>query len=360
MALSYLENLGPATVKKLINKLGSAEAVFKASVFDLSKLGVAGKISLTLQQNRRKIDPEKIVKELKKENIQTVSLWSKDYPVLLKETYDPPLILFYRGNLSALQTRHLLAVVGSRKISAYATGVMPELLEPVIKQGVAIVSGLAYGVDQLAHQLALKNHGLTIGVLGCGLSWQVFYPQSNLNLAKKMLEQGGVLLSEFPPATAVKPFNFPRRNRLISGLAQAVLIVEASAKSGALITAAYGLEQNKEILALPQNIQSANALGVNRLIQQGAKMVLTTDDILEAFNLKQIEFCLKTRTNPALLNSLNFEEKTIYQYLSEQPVHIDKIIEDCNLEAGLALSTVMLLELNGLVKNLGQNYYVKL
>jgi DNA processing protein len=354
IALSYLDNLGPVTLQKILEKLKPEEA-WTASFFDLQKIGLAEKISRSLVEQRLKIDPDKIVSQIAKEQIKVLSIFDDDYPVLLKEIYAPPVILYYRGDLTVFNNQTALAVVGSRKISGYAKLIMPDLLNPLIKNGVIIVSGLAHGVDALAHRLAIEQSGPTIAVLGSGLAWDYFYPKSNKWLAQDIIKKGGLLVSEFPPFTVAQPFNFPRRNRIISGLAKATLVIEASAKSGALITAGYALEQNREVLAVPANINQTNSAGSNELIKKGAKAATGAEDIFEALNLYY-----QTESRPEIdYQAATEAEKIILKILTSSPLQIDKIIEHCTLETSMVNATLVQMELKGWIKNIGGQNYIK-
>jgi len=354
IALSYLDNLGPITLQKILDQL-SPEQTWQASIFDFKKIGLNEKIANSIIVQRKNIEPEKIMEQIIKEDIKVLSIYDDNYPKLLKEIYAPPVIIYYRGNQESLSAQTALAVVGSRKISDYAKNIMPELLTPVINNQVTLVSGMAYGVDSLAHYLALKNQGLTVAVLGSGLAWDYLYPKANKNLAKKIIASNGALISEFPPFTAAQPFNFPRRNRIISGLSSGLLIVEASQKSGALITAAYALEQNREVMAVPGNINQQNSSGTNSLIKKGAKVVAMPEDIFEALN---IYYSTELKTKIDYQNATN-EERILLKILSSSPIHIDKIIENCTLDTSAANSNLIQMELKGWIKNLGGQNYIK-
>ncbi len=358
LALSQVDGLGPVTLKKLISLFGSAEALFRASAFELKRRNLLPQLLKLIVEGQRS-NPDEALAQIKKHGLSVCSFYEEDYPALLKEIYDPPLILYYRGDLSIAGNYLSLAVVGSRRISAYARQIMPKILEAVINTGVTIVSGLAYGVDQLAHELTLEHAGKTIAVLGNGLAWDMIYPPSNVRLANKILEQSGLLMAELPPRMESLPYNFPRRNRIISGLAKATLIVEAAQKSGALITAACAAEQNRDVLAVPQNINSSTSAGVNGLIKNGAKAITEPEDILEIYNIKT---SVKNQ-NPLvekILAELGLDEKNIYQCLGSGPVHIDKIIENSNLSTSLVNGLLIQLEIKGLVKNLGNQNYIQL
>jgi len=355
VALTYLDNLGPVTLQKILEKM-PAEQIWQADFLDFRKIGLAEKISQTIISQRQKIDPDKIVEQVQKEKISILTIFDDNYPPLLKEIYAPPVVLYYRGDISTFQNQSpTLAVVGSRKISNYAKLVMPDLLIPAIKKEAMIISGLAHGVDALAHQLALDNGGKTAAVLGSGLAWDYFYPKSNKYLADKILASGSALISEFAPQTLAQKFNFPRRNRIISGLSKATLIVEAGEKSGALITASYALEQNREVLAVPGNINQLNSLGTNNLIKKGARAVTCAADIFEALELYyQSELKQKIDYTQA-----NENEQLLLKILSALPLNIDKIIEHCTLDVSLINSTLLKMELKGWVKNVGGQNYVK-
>jgi len=355
VALSYLDNLGPVTLQKILEHLGP-EAVWLASFSDFKKIGLNEKIAESIINQRKIIDPDKIVNQLAKEKIEVLSIFDDGYPKLLKEIYAPPVVIYFRGNAEILSRPVALAVVGSRKISSYGRQVMPDLLIKVINREVVIISGLALGVDALAHQLALEFGGKTVAVLGSGLAWDYFHPKTNRYLAEKILSSGGTIISEFAPFVTAQPFNFPRRNRIISGLAGATLIIEASAKSGALITAGYAVEQNREVLVVPGNIHQTNSQGSNELIKKGAKMVTAPSDILEALNIPQID-----EPKQAIdYHSALAEEKILLKIISSSPMHIDKIIENCTLETSVINSWLVQMELKGWVKNLGGQNYIKI
>jgi len=356
LALSEIEGVGPRTLKKLLAFFDSGEACFKASFLDLKNSGLSEKATESFAKQAKLIDPDKLANQLIKENIKATNIFEDDYPALLKEIYDPPIVLYYLGDLTASHQQPLLAVVGSRKISNYGQTVMPELLADVIKQKAVIVSGLAHGVDSLAHQLTLENNGQTVAVVGSGLARDYFYPASQKGLAQKIIEQGGLIVSEFSPFTAALPFNFPRRNRIISGLSQATLVIEASGKSGALITAKYALEQGREVLSLPGPINSPVSGGTNLLIQNGAKAVTGARDILESLGLAAAEKpTVKLETIQA-----STDELLLLKMFGTSGLHIDKIIENCTLETSLVNSLLIQLELKGWVKNIGGQNYVSL
>jgi len=348
---SLVPAIGPKKFKLLEKYFKNLENAFKTSFSEFKRSGLDERTINNILKTKKEIDLEKILKELKKKKIEFITLREKDYPRLLKEIYAPPPVLFYQGKIKAEE--YSLAVVGTRKTSNYGRQVVPQIVKPLAENKITIVSGLALGIDSLAHQATLQATGRTIAVLGAGLD--KIYPQSNQKLADKIIDSGGLLLSEFPPATIPLKGNFPRRNRIISGLALGTLVIEAPEKSGALITAYYSLEQNREVFAVPGSIFSKNSAGTNKLIKLGAKAVTKAQDILEALNLKS---SIRYLENKKIIPETK-EEKIILKILTNESLHIDKIIEWSKLESSVVNSTLALMEIKGLVKNIGGMVYIK-
>jgi len=284
-------------------------------------------------------------------NIRKITLQDKDYPAILKEIHDPPKELYIEGEIIN-QDKVAIGVVGTRKYTQYGKEVCLDIAGKLAKLGITIVSGLAKGIDTFAHQAALENNGRTIAVLGSGLDKGSFFPRSNYSLSKKISQQGA-MISEYPPGTRGTQFTFPQRNRIISGLSLGVLIVEAPEESGALITAALALEQNREVFAIPGSIYEKNSIGTNQLIKMGAKLVTDVEDILEELNLSHLLTTEKKHIKPE-----NKEEEIIISILSAQPTHIDEIIKKSGLPAGTVNSVLMILELKKVVRNLGRGNYI--
>jgi len=283
--------------------------------------------------------------------IKIIRITDKSYPERLKKIPDPPKILYVRGKI--LPKEQCFAIVGTRKYSSYGKQITFEIASDLAETGLTIVSGLAPGIDTFAHQATLEKNGRTIAVLGTGVDDKSIYPKSNLNLAKKILENNGCLISEYPPGTPGSKFTFPQRNRIISGLSLGILVVEAKFGSGALITANWAKKQNRKIFAIPGSIYFSNSKGCHFLIKNGAKLVENARDILKELNLpagRQV-YCkeLKGETE---------EENLILNILKEEILSIDKIIEKTKLSAPKVLSTISILEIKGKIKNLGKNIYV--
>jgi DNA processing protein len=285
------------------------------------------------------------------ENARKITLQDKDYPAILKEIHDPPKELYIKGEIIN-QDKTAIGVVGTRKYTQYGKEVALDIAGKLAKLGITIVSGLAKGIDTFAHQAALENGGRTIAVLGSGMDKNSFFPRSNYSLSEKISQQGAVI-SEYPPGTRGTFFTFPQRNRIISGLSLGTIVIEAPEESGALITAALALEQNREVFAIPGSIYEKNSVGTNRLIKLGAKLVIDVEDILEELNLSHLLTLEKKKVKPD-----NKEEEIILSILSAQPIHIDEVIKKSGLSAGIVNSTLMILELRKAVRNLGKGNYI--
>lgn len=284
------------------------------------------------------------------EEIKTIRLKEPNYPRLLKKIKDPPQILYYRGDLSFIP--RALAVVGTRRCSDYGKQATLTIVPDLTRAGLIIISGLAWGIDTWAHQACLENNGRTIAVLGTGIDEKSIYPKENLTLARKIVEKKGALISEFPAGTYGARANFPKRNRIISGLSSGVLVVEAREKSGALITARWAREQKRKVFAIPGPLTSLNSRGPNWLIKTGAKLVQSAEDILEELDLAPLP---KTE----MAKGKTPEEQLILDCLKGKALQIDKIIEKTRLSPASVASCLTLLEIDNKVKNLGGNVYAR-
>ena len=283
------------------------------------------------------------------DEIQSITIEDKDYPESLKKIPDAPKVLYYRGNFVAEESR--FSIVGTRRPSPYGQQATLQIVGQLAQAGLTIVSGMAPGIDTFSHRTCVENKKRTIAILGTGLDEKSIYPQQNLELAKKIIENGGCLISELPPGTHGSKFTFPRRNRIISGLSLGVLIVEAKEKSGSLITAEYAKIHRKKIFAVPGPIFSSNSKGPNNLIKSGAKLVENASDVLEELGIESFDF---TRDK---LSAENLEEKLILTALKEESLYIDAIIEKTKLNAPVVASTLALMEISGTIRNLGGNVY---
>lgn len=350
--LSNYSNFGPATLSKLFSYFESWENLYLADGLSLKAAGLKQDAILNFLTWRKKFDKNTFKDILTKENIFFLTISDKNYPKLLKNIKDAPLLLYYKGDIN-LASEPSLAVVGSRKPTKYAKQAIDLLIPTLSQAGLIITSGLAIGVDSLAHQACLNAGGKTIAVLGSGLDHDLIYPQRNLELAKK-IEQTGLLLSEFPPLTTAFPNNFPRRNRIVSGLSLGVLIIEAAIKSGSLITARLGLEQGREVMAIPGPINSCYSAGPNELIKNGAKPVIEPMDILENLKMDQLKL-----NNDEIIDSLNETEQAIFKAIKKLPQTPDELRLLLNLDICVITPALTIMELNGLITSLGGVYHLK-
>lgn len=280
LCLSAFFKISPLTIKKLLKYFLNLYDIYQASSKELLLAGLNENLSQEFINFKKNFSYDQTIKKLQEKNIQFVCCSEDSYPKLLKEIYDPPLVLYYQGSIN-FKGHESLAIVGSRKNTNYGKLATEQIVQGLKNNNLNIISGLAKGIDSLAHQAALKNNIRTIAVLGSGLD--IIYPKENNALAKNILENNGAILSEFPPACPPQKHHFPLRNRIISGLSKAVLVVEAGNNSGSLITARQALDQNREILAIPGEIFSSQSLGTNTLIGAGAKLVQSSNDVLEIF-----------------------------------------------------------------------------
>jgi len=284
------------------------------------------------------------------EEIKQISIEDKNYPQELKKIKDAPKVLYYRGILPNPNEK-CVAIVGTRRYSPYGQQVALKISGELCNAGLSIVSGLAPGIDTFSHQAVVEKQGRTIAVLGTGLDEKSIYPQINLGLSRKIIEYGGCLISELPDGTPGSKFSFPRRNRIISGLSLAVLVIEAKEKSGSLITAECAIKQNKKLFAIPGQIYSINSAGPNKLIKNGAKLITNTNDVLNELGFSHLEI-KQSEINPA-----SNEEKLILDALKDGPLPVDKIIEKTKFEASVVATTLALMEISGKICNLKANTY---
>jgi DNA processing protein len=283
------------------------------------------------------------------DSIQKISIEDENYPELLKKIANHPKVLFYKGEIKPKEL--CFGIVGTRLCSSYGKQVALEMAGKLCELGITIVSGMAPGIDSYSHLAAVENNKRTIAVLGTGLDEKSIYPKENIGLSRKILETGGCLVSEYPPGTSATQFTFPQRNRIISGLAVGILVVEAKEKSGSLITANCAFSQKRKVFAVPGPIYSPNSKGTNYLIKRGAKLVDNVDDILQELDLN-----IKAKAKNGITGD-NPEENLILQALGEGPLYIDKIIEKTKLSVAIAASTISVLEIKEKIRNLGGNVY---
>lgn len=349
VGFSLIPGIGRVRQAQLEAHFGSLELAWGAPPEELRRAGLENAAVNAIRKHREHVDLDREMENLDKLGIRAITWRDAAYPERLKEIYDYPPILYLKGELIPAD-EWCLAVVGTRRPGVYGRQVTEELVSDLVASGITIVSGLAKGLDTVAHQCALKG-GRTVAVLAGGLDR--IYPMENTSLAHLVAQQGA-LISEYPPGLRPRPDFFPRRNRILSGLSLGVLVVEADDGSGSLITARHALEQNREVFAVPGSILSPTSRGTNRLIQEGAKLVSNAADILEELNLTQVPQQMEMA---ALIPASDVEARVLAQ-LGPEPCHADAITRGSGLGAAVVGSTLVMLELKGLVNQVGAMNYV--
>lgn len=354
IALSSIQDLGPLTIKRLLSYFKSPRAVFKAGLKDLTKVEGVGEKRANAIKNFSGLDEiEKGLKGLTANDIKVLTYYSEDYPEMLENIADAPLVIYIKGEVKK-EDKFAIAIVGSRKPTSYGVSTAESMAEELSSMGFTIVSGLARGIDTSAHIGAVRCGGRSIAVLGSGID--VAYPSENKGLMER-IAKSGFILSEFPLGTVPNRENFPRRNRLISGLSLGVLVVEAGHDSGALITARHALEQGKEVFSIPGNINSPLSRGTNELIKAGARVVISAKDILEELAGSLKGFIKSCKEDVKI--DISEEERMLCKALSGEPMHVDNISRQIEMPVGKALSILLSLELKGVVRQAdGKRFYL--
>lgn len=349
VGFNLVKGIGAVRLKSLLDAFGDIESAWHASPDELRAIGLDSRTIDNFVLTRRDVSLDKIWENIQDLGI-TVLTWGDDgYPTRLKELSPSPPVLYIRGEIQA-DDHWAVAIVGTRRITAYGNQVTERIATRLAHAGVTIVSGMARGIDGVAHKAALDAGGRTFAVLGCGVDR--IYPPEHRKLAEKIMERGA-LISDFPPGTAPEASNFPPRNRIISGLSMATVVVEAGKKSGALITAAFAAEQGREVFAVPGNVLAPQSQGTNRLIQDGARVLLDPQEILEVLDLTRITEQSAART---VLPS-NAQEAQLFGILSHDPMHVDEIRNQTSLNIEEVTSTLALMELKGMVRQVGGMRY---
>ncbi|MCK4331529.1 MAG: DNA-processing protein DprA [Dehalococcoidia bacterium] len=350
VGFSRMPGIGRVKISQLLEHFSTLEHAWKASTGELRKAGLDSKSADTVVNLRPRISLDAEMVNLKRHKVEVLTCHSATYPQRLKEIYDYPPVLYVRGN-PLPEDESCLAVVGTRRATVYGRQVTEEIVSDLARNKVTIVSGLAKGIDSIAHRAALEAGGRTIAVFACGLD--IVYPAENANLAREIMERGA-LISEYPLGIRPKADNFPRRNRIMSGLSLGVLVIEAGESSGALITANQALEQNRDVFAVPGSILSPASRGTNHLIQEGAKLVRNHVDILEELNLAMVAQQLEMKE----ILPADETESLLLKQLSAEPTHIDEVCRHSRLTPALVSSTLTMMELKGMVKQVGGMNYV--
>lgn len=351
LGFNLVNGVGPAKIQALLDCFGSLAAAWQATEQQLTQMGFDRRAIHNLREARSQMDLDAHLEQVQAAGIRLLTWDSPDYPLCLREAPNAPPLLYVQGTLQEID-QLALAVVGTRRLTAYGRQVTHDLVAGLVRHNITIVSGLARGIDAVAHKTAVEMGGRTIAVLGSGLD--CVYPTEHRQLAQNICKGHGAVISEYGLGVQPEAKNFPPRNRIISGLSLGVLVVEAGERSGALITVNFAAEQNRDVFAVPGNINSPVSVGPNRLIQQGATVVTCVEDILEELNVHMV----RERTAVQMALPESAEEVALYAHLSNQPVHIDDLCRASSLPTGLVSSTLTIMELKGMVQQVGGMNYV--
>lgn len=345
-----VKGIGAVRLRALLDAFGDLQTAWDAPVGELRSAGLSARLIENLEKLRAEVSLEKVWAELQAQGVQVLTWEDEGYPSRLSELDNAPPVLYLRGEYRP-EDEWAVAVVGTRRVTAYGRQVTEHIAQTLAGGGVTVVSGLARGVDAIAHQAAIDAGGRTLAVLGSGVDR--IYPPEHRPLAEQVIAQGA-LISDFPLGTPPEARNFPPRNRIISGLSLATVVVEAGARSGAVITANFALEQGREVFAVPGNVLAPQSKGTNRLIQQGAHPLLDPKEILETLELSLVSEYREAR----LVLPTDATEAQLFAALDHEPVHVDEIRAQVELPIEKVTAALAMMELKGMVRQVsGMRYY---
>jgi DNA processing protein len=350
LGFNLVRGIGPVRLRGLLSIFGDVRTAWEAPRAELEDATLDSRSLRNLLKVRRQVDLDQVLRKVEDAGAHVLTWESSNYPELLQQIPDPPPVLFVKGELTPAD-EWAVAIVGTRKATAYGKEVTRQVAGELARNHVTVVSGMARGIDGVAHQAALKAGGRTIAVFGCGVDR--IYPPEHRSLAQK-IAANGALISDYPLSTEPEGKNFPPRNRIISGLSRGVVVVEAGLRSGALITADFAADQGREVFAVPGNIFSPASKGCNRLLRDGAHVVTEARDVLETLHLDQLA---EKQVARAVLPE-NATEATIFDQLSHEPCHVDAIARAIDLPIKDVSSTLVMMELKGMVRQVGALQYV--
>ncbi|MFN8435709.1 MAG: DNA-processing protein DprA [Anaerolineales bacterium] len=350
IGFNLIKGIGAVRMQGLVAYFGDLESAWNAEAPELMEAGLGAKLAEKVIGARKQIDLNQVWSKIEAQGIKILTWADEEYPNRLKEIDQPPPVLYIRGEY-LMDDLFSVAIVGTRKVTAYGRQVTEEIASFLAANGITVVSGLARGVDAIAHQTALKAGGRTIGILGSGVDR--IYPPEHRGLAEQMMQRGAII-SDYAVGTPPDASNFPSRNRIISGLSLAVVVIEAAETSGALITAEFAAEQGREIFAVPGSILAPQSKGTNRLIQKGAQPLLTPADLMQALDLTRMD---KQKSARRILPSDETEARVL-NTLSSEPLHVDEIRNLANLPIEKISAALAMMELKGMVRQVGGMNYV--
>lgn len=351
LVLHSIEGMGPSRIKKLFDYFGSFENTWNGKISEFSRFKFPEKLIENFKLARKNLDPEEYFLKLQKNGIKIFTIFDKGYPALLKQIHGAPIVIYYKGEITDEILKNCFGVVGTRRPTGYGRVVTEKLTRELSEAGLTIVSGLARGIDTIAHKAAIEAGGKTLAVLGGGL-FQIF-PSENIRLAEKIASGFGAVLTEFPPLYPHLAGNFPARNRIISGLSKGILVTEAAEDSGSLITARLALEQNRDVFAVPGPITSSMSEGTSFLLKEGAKLVSSTKDILDELGVKP-----KSRVDTSSFD-LTSEEEQVLELIKDESRHVDEIARILKKPVSVISGVLLKLEIIGIIKNLGTGNYIR-
>lgn len=350
VGFSLIPGVGPVRLARLIDHFGDLEVAWRANATQLARAGLDTRTVEAVVAYRQTLDVDSQLARAERLGVKLLTLEDPRYPERLRQVYAPPPLIYVWGEVLP-QDDLSVSVVGTRRATVYGRQATERIVSGLARAGVTIISGLARGIDSYAHKTTLDSGGRTLAVLGCGVD--VVYPSENARLARSIVERGA-LISEYPLGSPPESGNFPARNRLISGLSRGTLVVEADMTSGALITAKFAVEQNRDVFAVPGSILARASEGTNWLIQTGAKLTTSPEDILEELNLVAVGRQLEMRE----LLPADETESALLRHLSAEPRHVDEVARATGLPIATVTSTLTMMELKGLVRQMGGMNYV--
>lgn len=346
LALHSIDGLGPIRLRAILEYFKDPKLAWEAPAQEIIKLGIPQIVVNRFLETRKNLDPVTYAQRISESGTLWITVFDADYPKLLKEIYDPPIVLYYRGMFPSQEVGSI-GVVGTRKMTGYGRAVAEQFTKGLVDAGLTIVSGLARGVDSQAHLTAVSEKGQTIAVLGGGLN--NIFPPENRGLAAKIASGFGAVISEFPPNSPSLPGNFPARNRIISGLSQAVIVIEAAEDSGSLITARLALEQGREVFAVPGPITSSLSKGPIGLIREGARAVFNPEEVLEELGINRVQD----------EREISEEERKVLKMLANESMHIDELGRSLKYPSAKISALLLKMEISGLVQSIGAGIYCK-